>query len=65
MSELKLCPFCGKEAEYSKRYKYVFCKCIVGSEQMPNDFSVEHWNTRPLEEALKKQLEQLMDQLVD
>jgi hypothetical protein len=66
--ELKACPFCGElpmptiEGEISKIWFY--CenrKCIIKGIKMPKSF----WQLRPLEDALRKQLEKALQTLSD
>jgi len=53
MSELKPCPFCGGEAELCYSEVDTFCrKCNVMQE-------TELWNTRPIEDALRKRIAEL------
>lgn len=66
MSELKLCPICGSEAVYTTEYGYTknglvetdWCSCD-DIRCMPEGvvFDVKRWNTRPIEDDLRKQLE--------
>lgn len=65
--ELKACPFCGSDAIttwYGKR-AVIWCSnetcpmMNVDTGDLPIDEAKTHWNTRPLEDALRKQLEDL------
>lgn len=52
---LKRCPFCGSEAEYTS-IDQEFVRCSKGL-QCPTEaavFAVEDWQSRPLEEELRK-----------
>ena len=64
MSELKACPFCGREATkfLSGDDGMVGCMacCVSQLEKTHRD---TNWNTRPIEEALQKQLSDLRVQL--
>lgn len=64
MSELKRCPFCGKEQQpdvpgdgnvpYVNQSRMCdWCGCCVGS----------NWNTRPIEDALQHRIEELEAEL--
>ena len=51
--ELRLCPFCGGEAELCYSEVDTFCrKCNVMQE-------TELWNTRPIEDALNARIAEL------
>ena len=58
MSELKPCPFCGENVEVYKMTRllgqdhpgFVRCDCVEG-------VSVARWNDRPIEDALRAELE--------
>ena len=59
MSELKPCPFCGLEAQtYSDgNYTVVYCNCINCDPIDWDGVNPEIWNTRPIEDALRAELE--------
>jgi len=63
MDELKLCPFCGRKAEKGEdreSYECVMCKdCTATVYSMDEDTDVELWNTRPIEDELRKRIEDL------
>ena len=54
--ELKLCPVCGCEGELLKygEQKWVSCNSTLCSLMLPFD----EWQSRPIEDALRKQLEE-------
>lgn len=57
--ELKLCPFCG--SEYYKPFLigdlvHLPCDCLAVPFE-DGGYDKERWNSRPLEDALRKQLE--------
>jgi hypothetical protein len=59
MSELKLCPFCGSKTIFSKGGLFAKCsnpKCVLSKTVI----FLPHWQTRPLEDALSKQLDELI-----
>jgi hypothetical protein len=58
--ELKACPFCGEEAILTKSgHGYlVYCSNCDGWEPEENR-AIKSWNTRPLEDALRKQLKEM------
>ena len=63
MSELKPCPFCGSaDIRTEPGINLNYCdKCSA-------EANIEHWNTRPIEDALNKriaELEALVDELVN
>jgi len=51
--ELKACPFCGKTA-YKAQAKRIIHSCNAINVSM----SREHWQSRPIEDALRKQLDE-------
>jgi hypothetical protein len=59
MSELKKCPFCGKKPNPDwTDESYIECtnrKCSVYGYGM----STGNWNTRPIEDALRKRIAEL------
>ena len=70
-SELKACPFCGEEGKIVKdRLGWrVMCSdplhCGYGltGQYTSEEAGIKKWNTRPREEALQKQLDDLRVQL--
>jgi hypothetical protein len=53
--ELKPCPFCGKDGEHDE--SLAWCsdpECFAADINMP----INEWNTRPIEDVLRKQLEE-------
>lgn len=58
--ELRSCPFCGRSAFYDGDDNIVCCTggedCVTGSM---SGKSVEDWNHRPIEDALRKTIEHL------
>ena len=61
MSELKKCPFCGCAISYYANIDEVQCDCDA---MKPNYFKAEHWNTRPIEDALQARIDEMVDALV-
>jgi hypothetical protein len=61
MTELKKCPFCGSEPGYIKDVdgEWIWCSNV---ECMGGNGSGERWNTRPLEDALQVQLNELKNE---
>ncbi len=64
MDELKACPFCGKNNgkimySDSRNWKWVHCdKCGAdGPADLGESGAIEHWNTRPIEDDLRHQLD--------
>ena len=61
--KLKPCPFCGAEdpaIECNGKWYYVACrKCdCISDGDLGQSGAVERWNTRPIEDDLRRQLEQ-------
>jgi hypothetical protein len=53
MTELKLCPFCGKEAyQFYDDPEVQHPCCSMSDDKM----SIELWNTRPIEDSLQQKL---------
>ena len=67
MSELKRCPFCGDGADYIQilgNYKSpheVYCFTCNGgiTEGRSKDGVIHNWNTRPIEDELRKRIAEL------
>ena len=59
MSELKPCPFCGSaDIRTEPGINLNYCdKCSA-------EANIEHWNTRPIEDALNAELLELNDKAV-
>ena len=68
MSELKKCPFCGGEADYTQilgNYGRVYCFTCDGGirEGRSKDGVIHNWNNRPIEDALQAENEWLKEEL--
>lgn len=73
MSELKSCPFCGYEPETKEIHVYpngekspAFIKCKRCNYHLFGYNEEElfvHWNHRPIEDALRSELDQLREQM--
>mgnify|MGYP000932171091 CR=1 FL=1 len=67
MSELKRCPFCGGRADYIQilgnyeRPHEVYCFTCDGgiTEGRSKDGVIHNWNTRPIEDELRKRIAEL------
>lgn len=62
MSKLKPCPFCGSPAEYTS-IDQEFVRCSKGL-RCPSEgavYAVEDWNSRPLEDAQRKALTEILE----
>jgi len=62
MSELKPCPFCGELPTKHRKYSEVDCRvwlCPLQSIVVP----ISQWNTRPIEDQLRAELEDAKDKL--
>ena len=67
MSELKRCPFCGGGADYIQilgnyeRPHEVYCFTCDGgiTEGRSKDGVIHNWNTRPIEDELRKRIAEL------
>lgn len=53
------CPFCGSDAKESDQAKAIYCSaCFAGtSTYMDVRYAAEHWNSRPIEDQLRTQLQ--------
>ena len=61
-NNLNPCPFCGSPAEYTSIDKE-FVRCSKGLK-CPSEaqvYTVEDWNNRPLEDALRKALTEVVE----
>jgi len=60
MSDIKPCPFCGEKAQQSIFLEGTWANCANESCQLPIDieFISSQWNTRPVEDALRGELNQ-------
>ena len=66
MSEMKKCPFCGGEADYTQilgNYGRVYCFTCDGGirEGRSKDGVIHNWNSRPIEDALNARIAELKD----
>lgn len=65
MSELKPCPFCGHneylETQYENGDHWVYCDYCgaTGSVHVGDNSEFDLWNTRPIEDALRAEVERL------
>jgi Lar family restriction alleviation protein len=70
MSELKPCPFCGRnkylEAQYEKGDHSVYCNYCgaTGSFRVGDNSELDLWNTRPIEDALRAENRRLNRALI-
>ena len=66
---LKSCPFCGGEAkciEFYGMYHVICCDCyIAGRDTLTRDKAIESWNSRPIEDALQKELDESREDNAD
>ena len=59
---LKRCPFCGSPAEYTSiDQEFVRCSAGLKCPSEAQVYTVEDWNTRPVEDALQKALTEIME----
>lgn len=58
--ELRPCPFCGGEAESTPgRHEQCYARCsMFGCEANNPWVAIEDWNSRPIEDALRAELEE-------
>ena len=62
IEELKRCPFCGSPTEYTS-IDQEFVRCSKGLK-CPGEgqvYAVEDWNTRPIEDELRKALTEILE----
>ncbi|MBO5680375.1 MAG: Lar family restriction alleviation protein [Lentisphaeria bacterium] len=62
IEELKPCPFCGSSAEYTS-IDQEFVRCSKGLK-CPSEaqvYTVEDWNTRPIEDAQRRALTEILE----
>lgn len=62
--ELKLCPFCGSEAEFTENNRQIVCKdCNSGTWVFPETATKEDvlalWNSRPQNQKLHEVLKEI------
>ena len=57
--ELKRCPHCGSKAVYVHSMAYDWVKCGNMNCHNTATISVRYWNTRPIEDELQAQIDQL------
>ena len=60
--ELKPCPFCGGEARLIEMQgiSEIYCaKCCISTGQCRENTAINRWNTRPVEDALKAEIDGL------
>ena len=57
--ELKACPFCGKKPESRNEYGHYWLECDCMSTQSTPEEAADEWNTRPVEDALRAEIETL------
>lgn len=57
MNELKVCPFCGKPPR--KSFTGYLCCPIPGIGMHTHGMKPEDWQTRPIEDALQKRIDEL------
>ena len=55
MSEIKRCPFCGGEIKPDGHIEYICETCDLWV------ISLEWWNTRPIEDTLRAERDELME----
>lgn len=62
IEELKRCPFCGSPAEYtSVDQEFVRCSAGLKCPSEAQVYTVEDWNNRPLEDAQRKALTEILE----
>ena len=60
--ELKPCPFCGSPAEYTSiDQEFVCCSQGLKCPSEAQVYTVEDWQTRPVEDALCKALTEIVE----
>lgn len=60
--QLKRCPFCGSKAEYTSIDKeFVHCTKELMCPTENLSFCVEDWQTRPVEDELRKALAEIVE----
>jgi Lar family restriction alleviation protein len=73
MEELKNCPFCGSESLVKQSisngnggfYRWVHCEdCNANGSWISDNISeIEGWNSRPIEDALQRRIDDLESKL--
>lgn len=64
MEELKPCSACGSEADYIGETGFVWCTNVHCFLHREYEFTADWWNNRPIEEALRTELEQVKSMLL-
>ena len=68
-TNLKPCPFCGGEAkciEFYGLYHVICCNCHIAGKDCPTrESAVSAWNTRQIEDALQKELDESREDNAD
>ena len=63
--KFKPCPFCGSEVKHLEKFDVVYCSNVECGLHYENGggYTVEYWNTRPIEDNLQAEIERLKEAL--